>query len=239
MTASTTPTLERMQALTRQWETARDDRCVFLKCYALMTGNMLAGIDDHRFRDGPWVRTFVDRFAGYYFDALHVYERDARDAPAVWRVAFDSARDPDMWTLQKLLLGINAHINYDLVLTLDELLRTEWPALSSAQRGDRRADYDTVNRVINQTIDAVQDEVLEPAMPMMDWVDRLLGTADERLLSRLLSGWRDEVWQHATALLAVNEATQQRDVLAGVETIALRRAQAIALTDWTALDELV
>jgi hypothetical protein len=228
-----------MELLTREWEAAEDARCVFLKCYALMTGNMLAGVGRRAFGDAAWVETFVDRFAAYYFVALDAYDRDATAAPRVWRLAHDISADRETWAIQKLLLGINAHINYDLVLTLDELLRPGWPELPGSRRMARRADYDTVNTIIAQTIDAVQDEVLQPAMPVMRWIDRLLGPADERLLSRLLTGWRDHVWDDAVRLIEAPTPDRRAAVIDEVETAALRRAQAITLTDWRALDEFV
>jgi hypothetical protein len=234
-----TATVQRMESLAGQWEAANDARCVFLKCYTLMTGNMLAGVQRRAFGDAAWVETFVDRFAAYYFIALDAYERDAAAAPRVWQLAHDVSADRETWAIQKLLLGINAHINYDLVLTLDELLRPGWPELPGSRRVARRADYDAVNTIIAQTIDAVQDEVLEPAMPVMQWIDRLLGPADERLLSRLLTGWRDHVWDDAIRLIEAPTTTQRAAVIAEVETAALRRAKAITLTDWRALDAFV
>lgn len=231
--------LRRMQLLVSRWEEAGDERCVFLKCYSLMTGNMLAGIDRRRFSDGGWVQNFVERFAGYYFDALDAYDCDAATAPPVWRLAHDAAGSADTWAIQKLLLGINAHINYDLVLTLEELLAPSWPDLPAGQRAARRRDYDTVNRIIGQTIDAVQDDVLEPAMPFMSWIDRVLGPADEMLLSRLLTNWRDHVWQQAVDLMAAREPAARAARIKAVEELALRRAQAIAERDWLALDRLL
>ncbi len=133
--------------------------------------------------------------------------------------------------LQKLLLGVNAHINYDLVLTLAEILRPEWAQLSEDQRGQRYADHCHVNDVIARTIDAVQDQVLEPAMPVLDIVDRLLGPMDERMVSRTITHWRDQVWQHATSLVEMGDPDEQSRLIRRVEADALRHAGAITLTD--------
>lgn len=75
--------------------------------------------------------------------------------------------------VQNLQLGVNVHINYDLVLTLDDLLRPEWPDMSEEQRATRFGDYCHVNDIIGRTINDVQDQVLEPAMSAMDIVDKL------------------------------------------------------------------
>ena len=230
--------LQRMTALTTDWQTSGDGRHTFLACYRMMTSNMLAGVDEQTFVDHRWVKTFILRFAGYYETALAAYERDPATAPPVWRLAHDSARADDTWPLQDLLLGVNAHINYDLVLTVDELLHPTWAALSPDEQVARRQDYDRVNDIIAATIDAVQDEVLEPAMPIMEWVDRLLGRTDEWLLSRLLIAWRNDVWTQSARLLAADDPADRVAIVRSVEMIALRRADAIRLADWTAIDDL-
>ena len=239
MTISSSPLLSRMHTLTKTWKSSGVGRFFFLSCYQMMTVNMLAGVEQQEFADSDWVRTFVAHFADYYYIALDAYELDPASAPAVWRVAHDATRDGQTWPLQQLLLGVNAHINYDLVLTVDELLRPSWQKLAPDHQATRRADYDRVNDIIARTVDAVQDEVLDPAMPVMDWIDRLLGRADERLLSALLTAWRNDVWDHAVRLIEAADPAERTAIVRGVETAALRRAEAIRLADWTALDELV
>ncbi|HTP10506.1 MAG TPA: DUF5995 family protein, partial [Anaerolineae bacterium] len=109
------PVLSRMTTLVDQWEAAHDRRAIFLGCYRLMTRNMLDAIEAGRFHDGAWVARLLERFADYYFAALERFEQDESSAPVVWKLAFDATRDEKVMTLQHLLLGVNAHINHDLV----------------------------------------------------------------------------------------------------------------------------
>jgi hypothetical protein len=223
----TAPILGRMQARIHAWEATADDKALFLRCYLMMTSNTLATIQRRAFRDPAWVDRLLHRFADYYFVALEAYEQEPAAAPAVWRQAHAAARDPAITGLQKLLLGINAHINYDLVLTLVDLLRPEWQALSEPQRAARYADHCAVNEVIGRTIDAVQDHVVEPAMPFMEVVDTLLGPLDEFLISRLIARWRETVWTHAAGLLATDDAQEQARRLRAVEAETLQTAALI------------
>ena len=124
------PVIDRMEALAQQWQQRSDQRCFFLRCYALMTGNTLRAIEQGQFHDPRWVSQLLHHFADYYFLALDAYECNATETPAVWRMAHDAALAPDTQVLQDLLLGINAHINYDLVLTLVDMLEPEWAELS-------------------------------------------------------------------------------------------------------------
>jgi len=211
------PAMRRMKSLIDQWEAAGDRRAVFLRCYRLMSSNMLAAIDQQEFHDSAWVGKLLHRFADYYFIALEAYEADhhrqesdsdpARPstAPLVWQQAHNAASQPGTLALQNLLLGVNAHINYDLVLALVDILEPEWDRLLENQRTLRYEDHCHVNRVIGRTIDTVQDQVLEPAMPVMDIFDKIMGPVDEILISRLLAHWRESVWHNAVRLLEVRK----------------------------------
>ncbi len=149
----------------------------------------------------------------------------------VWRLAHHTAQDPRSLPLENLLLGINAHINYDLVMTLVDLLGPEWNDLSDEQRASRYADYCYVNDVLARTVDAVQDEVLEPAMPVMELIDKLLGPLDELLILHLMTGWREGVWQNARRLLEAETREEQASVLQQVEAETLRLGKFIRLGD--------
>lgn len=195
----------------------------------MMTANMLAGIDRREFDDPDWVDNMVQRFAGYYFEALTAYEGDPAAAPRVWRLAHDTCREPDVWAIQKLLLGINAHINYDLVLTLDEMLGPDWSELSNDRRASRLRDYRQVNDIIAATVDAVQDDVLAQAMPVMRYLDIVMGPGDEFLLSRLLFRWRDQVWAYGVRLVEAGDLEAREVVIREMEEEAMRRANAIRL----------
>lgn len=213
---------ERMQSLIDSWETSGDRRAEFLRCYVMMTRNMHTAITAGEFKDSRWVTRLLEHFSSYYFKALEAYEREPTDAPKVWQLAHNAARSSGAVALQNLLLGINAHINYDLVLTMAELLEPEWEGLSESQRTDRFDDYCFVNEIIARTIDTVQDQVLEPSMPVMELIDRLFGRLDELLISRMITAWRDEVWQKAIQLLELRETDRRFPFVQQIEKHALK-----------------
>jgi hypothetical protein len=222
MVTQDTPTLDQMQALITRWQAAADQRAVFLACYRMMTGNMLTAIAAGGFQDPDWVDQLLHRFARHYFAALEAYENQPETAPAVWQLAHRRALEPRVSGLQKLLLGVNAHINYDLVLTVDELLAPTWGELPAELREVRYRDYTHVNLIIADTIDAVQDQVLEPDAPVLDLFDRLLGPVDELLISRLIASWRERVWRNALDLLKTRLPEERAGIVRRVEREALR-----------------
>lgn len=222
-------TLRRMETLIEDWEQVSDRRSIFLRCYLLMTRNMLDAIDSGEFNDSAWVRVLLHRFAEYYFDALDEYDRNSGNTPAVWLEVHNAARSDDTLVLQNLLLGINAHINYDLVLTLVDLLQDEWPHLSSENRERRYDDHYHVNAIIGRTIDTVQDQILEVLAPNMDLIDRLMGPIDEWLISELITRWRDEVWTYAVNLIETGDQKKREQQRGKIESLTLNRARTILL----------
>lgn len=217
-----------------QWEAAADRRAIFLTCYQQMTINMLRDIKAGAFHDAAWVEKLLHHFAGYYFRALAAYDADDSDTPAIWQIVHDTACHAEPHVLQNLFLGINAHINYDLVLTLVDLLGDEWDQMPSRQREQRYHDYCVVNDVIVQTIDAVQDDVVERWSPAMDVVDKGMGRLDEWLVTRLITNWRQHVWQQAVQMMESPDAQETLRQRVARET--RQRAEAILLKDgWKSL----
>jgi hypothetical protein len=213
---------QRMTTLIDQWEATHDRRAIFLGCYRLMTRNMLDAIEVGRFHDGVWVSHLLHRFADYYFAALDRFEQDEPNTPPVWKLAFDATRDENVMTLQHLLLGVNAHINHDLVFSLYDLLQAEWAAATPDQRAQRHADHELVNRIIGETVDAVQDQIVERYSPWFDFVDKLLGPVDEWLTSRLISHWREEVWENAVCYLEAATLEERETLRQRIEEQAMR-----------------
>jgi Family of unknown function (DUF5995) len=219
--------MQRMQAIIDAWETNSDRRAIFLECYALMTGNMLAAISQAEFEDNAWVSALLNHFADYYFKALQAYDATPENAPIVWRYAFDAARRPNIHVLRNLVLGVNAHINFDLVFALSDVLQSEWAGLTPEQRQSRYRDHCKVNKIITDTIDSVQDQIVDRYDVMMEVVDKILGPLDEWMTGWMIRDWREQVWAHATQLVEALDEAERQTLIEAVEKHSLQRAYAI------------
>ena len=221
------PVLVKMKSLLNEWEAVKDRRLIFLQCYAAMTQNILAAIEARDFEDVAWVATLMNNFADLYFHALEAENSGLAGAPIAWQIAFKAAHNPQTNVLQNLVLGVNAHINYDLVLALSDLLASEWQQLSEEQRQIRYHDHCHVNDIINHTIDTVQDQVVDRFEPEFRVVDKLLGPVDEWMTGLLISEWREEVWKHAIQMIDSTEQTDRQAIIKHVEQVSIERAQDI------------
>lgn len=215
--------VDKMLTIIEEFEGKRDNRTIFLQCYSMMTANVLTAIEQDRFKDPVWVRTLLHRFADYYFDALTCYDCGEK-APKVWQEVHKAAATKNLAVIQHLLLGVNAHINYDLVLTLYDMLSPEWEDLSVDMQDVRYDDHSLVNTIIGETIDKVQDEVVEKYAPSMDVIDTVLGRLDEYLLLKLISDWREKVWNHAQNLLQMENEGQRKAYILELEKNVMKKA---------------
>src|SRR6185436_1404466 len=89
------------------------------------------------FEDGERMDRFASTFAGAYTRAA----RSPAGRPRCWQAAWDVAGDANLLIVQHLLLGINAHVNHDLALSVVEV---------ADQTGDLasiRPDFDAVSAV--------------------------------------------------------------------------------------------
>lgn len=163
---------------------------VFSRAYLRVTLEVIARIASGTFEDPDWLAEFDVRFARLYRDALSDPSTRAR----CWSLALAS-RDGDTRLLAPLLLGISAHMRYDLCASL------LGGFVEPGAREARRRDFLAVNRVMSQAIDPIQ-EVLESRYGR--WLraaDVVAGGLDEQLTFTGFRGWRDRAWSDAMDIL--------------------------------------
>ncbi len=218
--------LEKMDGRIRAWKECGDSRFVFLSCYKMMSTNMLLALSEGEFHDREWVNELLNHFADYYFDGLSCFDCGDR-TPEVWLAAHNATLEKELSEVQMLVLGVNAHINYDLVLALYDMLAPEWESLSEEQKKLRYEDHCHVNSIIARTIDAVQDSILEPESRFLAFLDVVFGRVDEYLISRLISSWREDVWNNTQGMLQLANEAEKEVFRKKIETEVLQRGVTI------------
>jgi hypothetical protein len=142
-----------------------------------------------------WDVAFADR----YLDALTA-DSAGGAVSRPWAVAFRAAREqPSAPALRHVLLGMNAHINYDLPQALLAVISTGEFA-DPAVTGRRRADHQRIDEVLSRQVGA-EDEELARTGPRSR-TDILLGPANQAASRRFLRESRAKVWHNAVALNA-------------------------------------
>lgn len=194
--ASVEDTHDRLAETEAHFREREDRRSVFLTVYAEMTGAVKRGIESGHFTDPDWVSEYLVTFAEYYRRALLAFERREFDAvPPPWQLGFGASIQGETLVAQDALLGINAHINYDLTYTLREIS-------IDPGREDKRADHVRINDILRRLVDVVQETLVGVyAAVGVSEIDDLLGPVDEQLAVFGLEQSRQFAWRNAVLLV--------------------------------------
>ena len=162
---------------------------------------MGAAVDAGLFEDGPWVEAWDVVFADLYLDALDADLAGAGRVPRPWRLAFDAPAG--LPALRHVLLGINAHINYDLPQALLAVISDDEFA-DPALLARRRRDHERIDGVLAAQVAAEDDELARRRPRTL--LDRLLQPLNRRASKRFLREARQKVWHNTVALQRARRA---------------------------------
>lgn len=183
-----------LRELLDAFEARGDRRAVFLSIYAEMTGEVLERVKQDGFDDSEWVREYLVAFANRYRRAVYEYERGELESVAdPWQIAFDAAERGDSLILQDAMLGVNAHINYDLAHAIRDVS-------VQPDRETKYEDHSTVTDVIAAVVDDAQELLVEYGADGVEAVDASLGRLDEAFTVLTIDECRDSAWRTAIGL---------------------------------------
>jgi Family of unknown function (DUF5995) len=188
--------IKRMTELLEPMEAAGDPKRIFHATYLRTT---IAVAEQIRlpggFADPQWTERWDVAFAELYLQALEQIQA-GQQISRPWAVAFGARRG--LPVLNRLLLGMNAHINYDLpqallaVITDDEFDDTELI-------GRREADHKAIDDILASRVSAEGDELAAIFGPG-SLADRLLKSFNQSGTRRFLREARQKVWANAVIL---------------------------------------
>lgn len=196
----------RMRERLAPLERARDPARFFLATYLRTTQAVADAVDDGSFEDPAWVEWWDVVFADLYLDALDAHRADPASAPRPWRIAFAAPRDAA--PVLHVLLGMNAHINYDLPQSLVGVI-------STAQFADpvllarRERDHARIDAVLAARVAAEDGELRRVSAPRR-LVDAATAPLNRRMTTRFLRESRAKVWANTTALHEARAAGADR-----------------------------
>jgi len=200
----------RLDALLPEFEARR----AFLGTYARTTSAVGRAIDRGLFEDGHWVEEWDVAFANLYLDALDadLAGTGSNGVSRPWRLAFDAP--PDLPPLRHVLLGINAHINFDLPQALLAVISDDDFA-DPATMDRRRRDHEHIDAVLSGRV--VEEDKELSATSAKALLDRLLQPANRWSSRHFLRESRQKVWHNTIEL--------QRARMDGPDVYAARLAE--------------
>jgi len=186
----------RMQRRLDAMPPGREHRRQFLETYQRTTIAVGKALADAGFEDPEWVEAWDVRFADLFLDA-HDADIDGRtaDVSRPWRLAFTAP--PALPPIRHLLLGMNAHINYDLPQAL-------LAVISDDQFGDpvlidrRRRDHERIDSILVSRVAAEDNEVKKGTAQAL--LDRLVTPLNHASTRHFLPEARRKVWHNTVEL---------------------------------------
>jgi hypothetical protein len=170
----------------------------FASTYLRTTLAVGKAIRSGRFADSAWVERLDVVFADMYLDAVEAHRAGERPSQP-WSVAFEAAaQSPDLPPLRHVLLGINAHINYDLPQALLAVMSDDDfddPLVLAV----RKRDHEMIDSILSSRVAAEEIE-LGAATGGVTTLDRLLRPLNRSASRRFLKEAREKVWSNAIAL---------------------------------------
>jgi hypothetical protein len=186
LTADLGALIARMDELLIQLREQRDSRRFFHATYLRTTRAVAAELAEGHpgFDDAPWVTRWDLAFAEFYLDALAA-DSTSKAVPGPWAEAFRAAtQNPEIPPLRHVLLGMNAHINFDLPQALLAVI-TEAEFDDPALLARRKADHRHIDHILARLVDSG---------------NRLANGGSRLAMKRLLRKSRASSWANARVL---------------------------------------
>lgn len=190
----------------------RDSRLAYFPAlYRDVTDKVKSDIGEGRFQDGERMERLDVNFANRYLLAWHRYRQNQPTARC-WSAAFEAGESWSLLILQHLVLGMNAHINFDLGI-----------AAAKTCPGDQLAglkrDFDEITALLGEMLDDVQGRIARVS-PWMGLLDKVGARTDEQLFSFALRGARDMAWRTAERFAVLDENSAQSELKRLDQTVA-------------------
>jgi len=217
--------IKRMTELLEPMEAANDPKRIFHATYLRTT---IAVAEQIRrpggFADPQWTERWDVAFADLYLQALEQLQAGEQTSRP-WAVAFGARRG--LPVLNRLLLGMNAHINYDLPQALLAVI-TDEDFDDTELIGRREADHKAIDDILASRVSAEGDELASIYGPG-SLLDRLLKPFNQSGTRRFLREARQKVWANAISL------SQARRTGAGAYAARLAELEEISAAKVTEL----
>jgi hypothetical protein len=212
---------------------ANDNRAIFLRAYHVMTTQVNAAVHGGNvdfeapiFFDPDWVDRLAGRFARLYFQSLQKPVCDA------WARAYRQASNSGSSVLQNMLLGINAHINFDLALGIHEVLQEEGDMDDPELMARRKFDHDQMNNVLMRCNPKIQEVLAREFGGGARLFSGLFGMLDELLTVAGLRYYRDRVWCNTLGLLSARTREEHEKVRMRLNWESLQTAEFLIEGTW-------
>jgi hypothetical protein len=210
---------------------AQDARAVFPDAYAVITATVIERLGDGSgyFHAPEFISMLVGVFTTRYLQTLNWSLRGLPQDSAGWNLAYRLAAEDALPALAHAALGISAHINFDLALGIHEVVLRLGADRDQSRLEVFKHDHDAVNALLAASFPESLRRLREVhRCPLVTSLpDSALRWLTPYFL-KVLSGWRDDVWQNMLELLDATRTAERALVLSRMDGRAAAAGARIA-----------
>jgi hypothetical protein len=225
--------LAALDAVTERLLARGDARAAFPDIYAIITRRVSESVglgSPGFFQEPRWISRLAGRFCERYLETLRwSLHGDPQDTGA-WGIAYACCELGDLMPLHHVLLGLSAHINYDLALGIAATIADHGGGDDPVLLARFKHDHDAVNCLLRASVPEAFDHLIERhGCPASRVIYRHAYAMAEWVVMQVLTTWRERVWNDAMALLRAPSATARRRIQRRLERRSRRYARLLAI----------
>ena len=157
----------------------------FNHAYYIVTRTIQEAANDKYFTNPEFLEAFSVCFANYYFQAVNDLNNNSNKVVPAWRKIVDNRKQP---IFVSLLMGANAHINYDLSLTLIDMM-------SGANKRELLSDIIKVDKLLTKSSKEILNTFNE-TNKLLDFIKRHARWLYLRPIMLMILFWRTVAWRN-------------------------------------------
>jgi uncharacterized protein with NAD-binding domain and iron-sulfur cluster len=143
--------------------------------------------------------TFINR----YLQAIRQYQQGETPSKS-WAVAFTALESSQPTVVQHLLMGMNAHINFDLGIAVADSCTQEELALL-------HDDFEKMNTILGSLLEDVESDLAQ-IWPLLKLIHRLVGRTEDAIINFSMRETRALAWRLANRLAGMDKPEREKEI---------------------------
>jgi len=208
--------LSALELVTKRLGAIGHHHAAFPEIYGVITGKVAFDVTTDRrvFLEPQWISRLAGKFCARYLDTLErALTGKAQDCEA-WSVAYERAPGEQTVPAEAVVLGLSAHINYDLAIGIAQNIEAFGHAHDPRMLARYKRDHDAVNALLEASIEeSFERLVYHHACGLSAFVRHRMYSLARKIIMQALTRWRSRVWNDAMALLKAAGARERAAIL--------------------------
>lgn len=196
-----------------------DARAAFPDIYSIITRKVAEQVrhKEGMFLEPRWISRLAGRFCERYLQTLRwSFERRPQDCDA-WSATYACSTLSRTIPVQHVLLGLSAHINFDLAIGIYETIREYGHESCSEMIARYKHDHDQVNALLLASVpEAFEHLSGRHGCGLSALVHTRVYAPARWLTMQFLTRWRADVWDNVLTLLAAKSEAERDARLAAM-----------------------